>query len=54
MPKRSASEGENVNPADMMAGYVASRKDEMLDAVITAAALVARADHGAPKPDERD
>ena len=44
MPSRSAFDDLNVKPAEFMAGYVASRKYEMLDAVITAAALVARAD----------
>lgn len=44
MPSRTAFGDMNVKPAEFMAGYVASRKDEILDAVITTAALVARAD----------
>lgn len=36
--------GLNVTPAELMSGYLMSRKGEILDAVITVAALVARAD----------
>lgn len=45
MPNRTGVGGTERNAADAMASYVASRKDEMRDAVITAAALVARADN---------
>ena len=40
------------NPAEMMAQYLDDREDELRDAVITAAALVARAD-GRIEPAER-
>ena len=44
MSNCNARNGLNVTPAELMCGYLESRKGEMLDAVVTVAALVARAD----------
>ena len=44
MPNWDLSDSLKIAPAEVIAGYVGSRKSEMLDAVITAAALVAQAD----------
>jgi tellurite resistance protein len=52
MPKRTSRNGVDVSHADAMAAYLADRDDELLDAVVTAAALVARAD-GWVDPAER-
>lgn len=50
MPNRNAR--NRLTPAEIMAAYLDDRNDELLDAVVTAAALVARAD-GRIEPVER-
>jgi tellurite resistance protein len=45
MPNRDARSRRNVTPAENMAAYLDGREEELLDAVVTAAALVARADN---------
>src|SRR5689334_19985715 len=44
MPKRNARAHEPLSPAAAMAAYLDDRNDELLDAVATVAALVARVD----------
>ncbi len=53
MSSRNIDYRLNARPADVMAGYLVTRKDEVLDAVVTAAALVAGADRWVD-PAERD
>lgn len=50
MPNRNTR--NRLTPAEIMAAYLDDRNDELLDAVVTAAALVARAD-GRIEPVER-
>jgi tellurite resistance protein len=52
MPNRDARGRRNSIPAESMAAYPDGRDEELLDAVVTAAALVARAD-GWVQPVER-
>jgi tellurite resistance protein len=52
MPHRGARNRLGATQAEIIAAYVDDREDELLDAVITAAALVAQAD-GRAKPVER-
>ena len=44
MRKRKTRHRSEVSPAEMMAAYSEYREDELLDAAVSAAALVARAD----------
>jgi tellurite resistance protein len=44
MPNRKTLSRSNMPPAEIVAAYRDDREDELLDAVLTAAALVARAD----------
>jgi tellurite resistance protein len=44
MPNRNPSNCFDATPAEIMAAWRDDREDELLDAVVTAAALVARAD----------
>lgn len=44
MPNRNTRNRLRMTPAEVMAAYLDDRNDELLDAVVTAAALVARAD----------
>jgi tellurite resistance protein len=52
MPNRNTRDRRGTTPAEIMAAYLDDRNDELLDAVVTAAALVARAD-GRIEPVER-
>ena len=52
MSYRSTRKRSPLTPAELMAQYLDDRNDELLDAVVTAAALVARAD-GRIEPAER-
>lgn len=52
MPKRNTRNRRHMTPAEIVATYLDDRNDELLDAVVTAAALVARAD-GRIEPAER-
>jgi tellurite resistance protein len=52
MPKRNSRRRSKATQAAIVAAYVDDREDELLDAVVTAAALVARAD-GWVQPVER-
>jgi tellurite resistance protein len=52
MPNQDPRSGRNRAPAQIWAAYMEGREDELLDDVITAAALVARAD-GWVQPVER-
>jgi tellurite resistance protein len=52
MPNRNARNRVALTQADIMAAYMDAREDELLDAIVTAAALVARAD-GCIEPVER-
>jgi tellurite resistance protein len=53
MPNRNTRNRLSVTRAEMVAAHLDGREDELLDAAIAAAALVARAD-GAVEPAERD
>jgi tellurite resistance protein len=44
MPNRNLRNRSKAAPAEIIAAYLDDRQDELLDAVLTAAALVARAD----------
>lgn len=44
MSKRNARHRSDATPAELLAAYLDDREDELLDAVVTGAALVARAD----------
>ena len=52
MPNKEISDHPGLTQAQIMTAYMAERQDELLDAVVTASALVARAD-GAAGPIER-
>jgi tellurite resistance protein len=52
MSNRNARDRVALTQAEIMAAYMDAREDELLDAVVTAAALVARAD-GCIEPIER-
>ena len=52
MPNRNLRSRSKAAPAEIVAAYLDDRQDELLDAVLTAAALVARAD-GWVQPVER-
>ena len=52
MSHRNTRRRSRLTPAEVMAQYLDDRNDELLDAVVTAAALVARAD-GRIEPAER-
>jgi tellurite resistance protein len=52
MSHRNTRKRSRLTPAEVMAQYLDDRNDELLDAVVTAAALVARAD-GRIEPAER-
>jgi tellurite resistance protein len=52
MPNRNARNRVALTQAEIMAAYMDAREDELLDAVVTAAALVAHAD-GCIEPVER-
>lgn len=52
MSHRNTRKRSRLTPAEVMAQYLDDRNDELLDAVVTAAALVARAD-GRVEPAER-
>jgi tellurite resistance protein len=53
MPNRDTRNRRSISRAEMLAAYLDGREDDLLDAMIAAAALVARAD-GAVEPVERD
>jgi tellurite resistance protein len=53
MPNRNTRNRLSVTRAEMLPAYLDGREDELLDAVIAAAALVSRAD-GSIEPAERD
>jgi tellurite resistance protein len=52
MPNRNTRDRRGTTPTEILAAYLDDRNDELLDAVVTAAALVARAD-GRIEPVER-